>query len=146
MFSFSTECNPGSAYVVCRLSDDGPTFVNTHPIWHNHPMCGRYRLSRRAQIIAEEEQCAFELPRCHETRARCLIPRVCIYGECEHVQVIVLGLTKSFAIVAQFTKVRESCGSLREVHVKGEDLVEASVTQQKRRIVGRQSGPQRGTV
>ncbi len=27
--------------------------MNTHPIWHNHPMCGRYRLSRRQQIIEE---------------------------------------------------------------------------------------------
>jgi len=31
----------------------GLTFGESSPACHNHPMCGRYRLSRRKQIIAE---------------------------------------------------------------------------------------------
>jgi putative SOS response-associated peptidase YedK len=26
---------------------------NTHSVWHNRPMCGRYRLSRRKQLVVE---------------------------------------------------------------------------------------------
>jgi hypothetical protein len=37
------------------MNEDGRAFVNTHPIWHNHPMCGRYRLSRRKQILPNTE-------------------------------------------------------------------------------------------